>query len=193
MLAVPPMVLLFLLTVVWLAPGMPYPSQDSEWALALSQAVADRLVFGRDVLFTLGPWGPVYTGQYHPGTDSMMLAGGTVVALALRLNLPAIQLVNYAVAPLQLLLIIPFVRLGEHLSGAVPEPLSIHAGLALLAQGVAHAVEVLWGAILHAALGWALLGPPCIALLYLLFRPLLGRVAARLQARGSASAHAAGP
>jgi uncharacterized protein (DUF2062 family) len=117
----------------------------------------------------------------------------TVVALALRLNLPAIQLVNYAVAPLQLLLIIPFVRLGEHLSGAVPEPLSIHAGLALLAQGVAHAVEVLWGAILHAALGWAVLGPPGIALLYLLFRPLLGRVAARLHARGSASAPAAAP
>jgi hypothetical protein len=112
----------------------------------------------------------------------------TVVALGLRLNLPAIQLVNYAVAPLQLLLIIPFVRLGEHLAGAVPEPLSIPAGLALLANGVAHAVEVLSGAILHAALGWAVLGPPGIALLYLLFRPLLERVAARLRARDAASA-----
>src|ERR1035441_3975205 len=35
-----------------------------------------------------------------------------VLAIALRLNLPAIQAANYAVMPLQLLLIMPFVRLG---------------------------------------------------------------------------------
>jgi uncharacterized protein (DUF2062 family) len=34
------------------------------------------------------------------------------LALALRLNLPAIQAANYAVMPLQLLLIVPFVRFG---------------------------------------------------------------------------------
>ena len=34
------------------------------------------------------------------------------LAFALRLNLPAIQAANYAVMPLQLFLIFPFVRLG---------------------------------------------------------------------------------
>jgi uncharacterized protein (DUF2062 family) len=111
----------------------------------------------------------------------------TVAALALRLNLPAIQLVNYAAAPLQLLLIIPFVRVGEHLLGAPPEPLSIKAGLALLAAGVLRAVHVLWGAILHAALGWIAVGPVAIFLLYLLIRPLLERAAARLLANTAAS------
>ena len=77
------LVLLSLLTVVWLSPGFPYPGQDSAWVLAVNQAVADRLAFGRDVIYPLGPWGNVYTGQYHPATDRMMLAGGTVVALAL--------------------------------------------------------------------------------------------------------------
>src|SRR5271165_3804523 len=38
-----------------------------------------------------------------------------VLALALRLNLPAIQAANYAVMPLQLALIVPFVRLGGRL------------------------------------------------------------------------------
>ncbi len=104
----------------------------------------------------------------------------TVLALALRLNLPAIQLVNYAAAPLQLVLIIPFVRVGEHLLGLAPEPLSIKAGLALLAAGVLRAVHVLWGAILHAALGWLVIGPAAIYLLYLLFRPLLERAAASM-------------
>ena len=36
-------------------------------------------------------------------------------ALAFRLNLPAIQLVNYFVYPLQIALLIPFFRLGEKL------------------------------------------------------------------------------
>src|SRR5215510_2180462 len=49
----------------------------------------------------------------------------TVIAIALRLNLPAIHLANYAASPLQLLLIIPFVRMGEHVVNDPPQPLSI--------------------------------------------------------------------
>ena len=79
-----------LLTVVWLSPDVPYPLQDSAWVLALNQAVANRLAFGRDVGFSLGPWGNVYTGQYHPATDGMMLFGGAVVALALASGLSAL-------------------------------------------------------------------------------------------------------
>jgi hypothetical protein len=36
-----------------------------------------------------------------------------IAALTLRLNLPAIQAVNYLVYPLQLALLVPFVRLGD--------------------------------------------------------------------------------
>jgi hypothetical protein len=44
------------------------------------------------------------------GIPTVLCAG---VALALlRLNLPAIQAANYAAMPLQLALIVPFVRLG---------------------------------------------------------------------------------
>jgi uncharacterized protein (DUF2062 family) len=46
----------------------------------------------------------------------------TVLALALRLSLPTIQIANYAASPVQLLLIIPFVRVGEHL---LPRPPSL--------------------------------------------------------------------
>src|SRR3954467_6597463 len=57
----------------------------------------------------------------------------TVVALALRLNLPAIQLVNYLASPLQLALIIPFVRVGEHVLGLPAQPLSVSEGFRILA------------------------------------------------------------
>jgi uncharacterized protein (DUF2062 family) len=101
----------------------------------------------------------------------------TVIAIVLRLNLPAIQLVNYLASPLQLALIIPFVRVGEHLLGLAPQPLSITEGFRLMAMGVLHSVIVLWDAIVHAALGWIVLGPFIIYGLFRLFRPMLVRAA----------------
>ena len=44
----------------------------------------------------------------------------TLAAAALRLNLPAIQCVNYLAYPLQFALLIPFIRLGDWLFRAAP-------------------------------------------------------------------------
>ena len=112
------------------------------------------------------------------GISTLLLA---VIALVKRLNLAAIQLVNYLIYPLQLLLIIPFVRLGEALTGAARQPLSIEAGLGLLAEGVWNAVVTLWDAIVHAALGWLVVGPIGIYLLYRLLVPMLARAARSLK------------
>jgi len=112
------------------------------------------------------------------GISTPLLA---VIALAQRLNLAAIQLVNYLIYPLQLLLIIPFVRLGEALTGAPRQPLTIEAGLGLIADGVWNAVVTLWDAIVHAALGWLVVGPLGIYLLYRLLVPMLARAAHSLK------------
>jgi uncharacterized protein (DUF2062 family) len=102
----------------------------------------------------------------------------TVVAIVFRINLPAIQLVNYLASPLQLALIIPFVRVGEHLLGLKEQPLSIQEGFRIMAAGVLHAIVTLWDAIVHAALGWIVIGPVLIYALYRLLRPILRRAAA---------------
>jgi uncharacterized protein (DUF2062 family) len=101
----------------------------------------------------------------------------TLAAVILRLNLPAIQLVNYLAAPVQLALIIPFVRIGEHLLRLPPQPLSVPRAVELFATGVVHAVTSLWDAIVHAALGWLVVGPLLIWMLYRVFQPLLVRAA----------------
>ena len=108
---------------------------------------------------------------------STILCGA--LALAFRLNLPAMQLVQAAMAPSQILLIIPFVRLGEWLVRAPAQPLSIKAGMTLIAQGVGHAVVVLRDAILHAGLAWILVAPPAVFLFYRLLTPVLERAALR--------------
>jgi uncharacterized protein (DUF2062 family) len=108
---------------------------------------------------------------------SSLLCGA--IAVVFRLNLPAIQLVQAAMAPTQLLLIIPFVRLGEWLLHAPPQALSIKEGLALIHQGVSHAVVALWDAIVHAGFAWMLLAPPATFLIYRVLTRTFQRIAHR--------------
>jgi hypothetical protein len=111
------------------------------------------------------------------GVSSILCAA---VALAFRLNLPAIQIVQAVMAPTQLLLIIPFVRLGEWLLRAPHQALSIKEGLALISHGVRHAVTVLWDAILHAGFAWILIAPLATLALHRILTPVFSRAAARL-------------
>jgi uncharacterized protein (DUF2062 family) len=97
-------------------------------------------------------------------------------ALALGLNLPAIQLVNYLLTPVQLLLIIPQLRLGEWLVGAPRFPITLESGLAMLADGVLPAVRALSTAILHATLAWLAVAPLLVLLLYLLLAGVFRRL-----------------
>ena len=97
------------------------------------------------------------------GVSTALCAG---LALALGLNLPAIQLVNYLLTPLQLLLIIPQLRFGEWLLRAPPFPITLDSGLALLSHGVLEAVRVLGTAIAHATFAWLVLAPLAAFLLH---------------------------
>jgi len=111
------------------------------------------------------------------GIPTLVCAG---VALALRLNLPAIQAANYAVMPLQLALILPFVRLGGWLVSATP-------GQAAKATALLHTppLQILshMGALAgQALLAWALIAIPSVLLLTLAITPLLRRVPALAEA-----------
>ena len=110
------------------------------------------------------------------GTSTVLC---TVIALLFRLNLPAMQLVQAAMAPTQLLLIIPYVRLGEWILQVPPQPLSIKAGMALMAAGIGNAVVTLWDAILHAGLAFLIVGPLATYALYRILRPVFALAAAR--------------
>ena len=105
----------------------------------------------------------------------------TFIALVFRLNFPAIQLVQAAMAPTQLLLIIPFVRLGEWILRVPPQVVSVKAALTLMSQGVWQAIVVLRDAIFHAGLAWGLVAPFAVYLFHRLLTPVFERMAAQIR------------
>ena len=109
-----------------------------------------------------------------------------VAALIFRLNLPAIQLVNYLVYPLQFLLLIPFLRLGETLFHAAPLQLSVAEMLSMAHADLRHAIATFWLAGLHAMSAWLLIGPAAIWLLHFPLSRALRKIAGSVGLRNTA-------
>ena len=106
------------------------------------------------------------------GTTTALCA---IAALVLRLNLPAIQIVNYFVYPAQLGLLIPFFRLGEKLFGAPHLPLSISQIVGMFRASYWHATRTLWTTTWHAAAAWSLVAPLIVTLGYAVLVMVLKR------------------
>jgi len=99
-----------------------------------------------------------------------------VLAIALRLNLPAIQAANYVAMPLQLVLIVPFVRLGGWLFASGHN--QTHRASALLDASPFAPLAQLGGMAGHAMLAWLLIAVPAVVLLTATLTLLLRRVPA---------------
>ena len=107
------------------------------------------------------------------GTTTLLCA---LAAILFRLNVPAMQLVNYLVFSLQLALLIPFIRLGECLYGADRVPLSLGQVQNMFRHYPAQALAILAASLLHATTAWFLIAPFAIYAMYRLFTPLFRRL-----------------
>jgi uncharacterized protein (DUF2062 family) len=97
----------------------------------------------------------------------------TLAAAALRLNLAAIQLVNWLVYPFQLALLIPFYRIGAWIFRTPPSEFSVIDILAMIRTNFLQAIVTLWTVTIHAVVAWLLLGSIATGLLYLALVPVL--------------------
>ncbi|HEX2854658.1 MAG TPA: DUF2062 domain-containing protein [Opitutaceae bacterium] len=101
------------------------------------------------------------------------------VALWLRLNQPVMQILNQLLAPVHLILIIVYVRLGEKIWGAVPVPISIPVLVrAFRDDPVAFLHRFGWTGV-HAATAWALSVPLIVAVVYYALRPAMRALSSR--------------
>jgi uncharacterized protein (DUF2062 family) len=104
----------------------------------------------------------------------------TLIAFLFNLNLPAIQLANYAGFPLQITLFFPFLKIGEIISTVSLEPISKTQLLSTFNEGIFYAIQSLSNYLIIACLGWLLLIIPIFIFLYILiifvlrkYKPLL--------------------
>ena len=100
--------------------------------------------------------------------------------ILVRLNQPIIQSVNYLVYPLQLVLLIPFYRVGEHLLGRAPVPLSVTL---LIDRFQADTFQFLkdFGMIgVGGILVWLIIAPVAVAAIYFITRGPLRALAGRV-------------
>jgi len=112
----------------------------------------------------------------------------TLAAVAFRLNLAAIQLVNWLVYPLQIALLVPFLRIGAWMFRNQPSELSVARILAFIRTNVFQAITTLWTVTIHAVAAWLLLGSIATWLLYVLLVPVFCRMQTQLhQATGEQS------
>lgn len=100
--------------------------------------------------------------------------------IALRLSHPALQVANYAVYPLQVSLILVFVRLGERLVGAAPMPFSVERLLLFFREDPLAFLARFGETGLHGVLGWLAVAPLAAGALYVGLVPLLRYTARRL-------------
>jgi uncharacterized protein (DUF2062 family) len=98
-----------------------------------------------------------------------------IAAIVLRLNMPAIQIVNYFVYPAQMALLAPFFRWGEKLFHASHFPISVQQIYSLFHESAWIAIKLLWTTIWHAMVVWGMIAPAFVGLVYAILLPLLRR------------------
>lgn len=93
-----------------------------------------------------------------------------------RLNQVVMQVINHTAFPLQVLLIVPFVRLGETLSGSRHFALTPEAIIGEFNRSIPDFLEKFWLTGLHGLIGWVVTVPLACWLLHLMLRRTFRRL-----------------
>jgi uncharacterized protein (DUF2062 family) len=98
------------------------------------------------------------------------------VSIALRLNLPAMQSVNWVASPLQLILLIPFFNLGGMLFGGGHVGMSLGELIGMMETDLLGTIREFLFVTVRAVCAWSLVAPIAAALVFVLVLPLFTRL-----------------
>ncbi len=118
-------------------------------------------------------WGAVLGIFPVLGITTFLCAGAAVM---LRLNMAAIQLANWLVYPLQIVLLVPFIMLGEHLFGAPALAGGAENIMGLSRADFTSALGYAGERVLYAVFVWLLTVPVMVPLLNRLLAAMLRKV-----------------
>ena len=108
------------------------------------------------------------------GSTTLLCA---LVAFCLKLNQPVIQLVNWLAYPLQFMLLLGFVRIGEWVMRAPPVSFSIPELLRKFEESPTKFMHDFGLTGVHGIVAWLLIAPFVAALIYFLLLPPLEKLA----------------
>jgi uncharacterized protein (DUF2062 family) len=108
-----------------------------------------------------------------------------LAALTFRLNLPAIQLVNYMVYPVQLALLVPFYSVGSWLFSEQSLQISSENLIAMLQNDFWGSMTSLWNLTLYAIFTWMVICPFLIIILYVSLKPAISAFSAYRKQRSA--------
>uniref|UniRef100_A0A7N0UU22 DUF2062 domain-containing protein n=1 Tax=Kalanchoe fedtschenkoi TaxID=63787 RepID=A0A7N0UU22_KALFE len=120
----------------------------------------DQLALSAAVGFTLGIF-PIC------GVP-IFLCGVAIALLGPLCHAPSVMLANFVITPIEISLIVPFLRFGEFITGGQHFALTPDALKKVLTGQASY--EVLQS-VLHALLGWLIAAPFIMAILYVVLRP----------------------
>jgi len=103
------------------------------------------------------------------------------VAFAFRLNVVASQIANHAMFPLELVLVVPFIRLGSRAFHTAAMPLSPHLFLLAARTAPLQLTRQLWMWEWHALVLWAVISVIAVPPIALALTPLLELMLKRIQ------------
>lgn len=131
--------------------------QTLAWSIAIGLLIGINPVIGTTTLFCLA------------------------VSLPFRLNVVAAQIANHAMFPVELGLVIPFIRLGSRVFGTAAMPLSPRVFLHAVRTAPLALTRQLWMWEWHALAIWAGIAVVAAPLISLALTPVLRRVRDRVQ------------
>ena len=103
------------------------------------------------------------------------------IALVLRLNIPAIQLVNYAVYFVQIVLFVPFLKIGQFLFHGPQLPFELTNIVSKFKNEFWNTLGAIWEVNLLGIVVWIIVSIPLAFLIYRLSLPFFARQQQKLE------------
>lgn len=92
-----------------------------------------------------------------------------IMTLSFRQNFIIVQLVNWLVYPLQILLLIPFMKLGNSILAGGDLTITIHQVVVAFQSGLLNGIKLIGIISLYGIIAWAVIAIPTMFILYSLF------------------------
>jgi uncharacterized protein (DUF2062 family) len=105
------------------------------------------------------------------GVTTLTLA---ILAVIFRLNMAIIQISNYMMYPIQVLLYIPFIRIGKYMGNL--QSITATRVYAIMKENWIAGIEKLWVIHLWAILAWSIVALPTGYLIYFILNGWIGRL-----------------